>query len=212
DCDRRININAVSDAFLHEVPGIPQSAVRKIIYRRQDAFGDEGEVLEGAEGPQRFFSIDEVREIGKINHDDWYGEREKAGVRDLITVWGDALINVNTASRDVLEAVPNIDDRIVTAIVEYRAGDDGELFTRDDKSVESLNDLAARLELSAEAVGGLSTHLKTSSNSFIVTGEATRRNGKIHARVEAVLVFLPPLFRLGPPPPLQQWREYVSGT
>lgn len=212
DCDRRININAVSEDFLREIPGIPQSAVRKIIYRRQQITDVDEEDLEGAQGPQRFFSIDEVRELGKIKHEDWYGTRDEAGLRDLITVWGDAHVNLNTASREVLEAIPGIDDRVVSAIIEYRQGDDGELFTRDDKAIPSLNELAKTLDLSGEVIGGLHGSLKTSSNSFIVTGEATRRNGKIRARVEAVLVFLPRRFRRSPPPPLQQWREYVSGA
>ena len=212
DCDRRININAVSEAFLHEIPGLPQSAVRRIIYRRQEISDDTSEDLEEAGGPKRFFSIDEVRELGKINHGDWYGERDEAGLRDLITVWGDALVNLNTASREVLEAIPDVDERTISAIIEYREGDDGELFTEDDKAIPSLHELAETLDLSADAVGGLYNSLKTSSNSYIVTGEATRRNGKIRARVEAVLLFLPPRFLQGPPPPLQQWREYVSGA
>ena len=212
DCDRFININQVPDDFLHEIPGIPQSAVRKIIYRRNEAVDEANEDAETPGGPKRFFSIDEVRQLGKINREEWYGKRDEPGLRDLITVWGDAKINLNTASREVLEAVPGVDDRVISAIIDFRTGDDGKLFTKDDKAVESIAQLAAKLDLSSEAVGGLDYHLKTSSNSYIVTGEATRRNGKIRARVEAVLHFLPPLFRQGPPPPLQQWREYVSGA
>lgn len=69
-----------------------------------------------------------------------YGDKEPPlrGIAGLLTTWGDGKVNVNTASREVLLTLPNIEDYVVEKLLERRSGLDGESGTIDDgfQSVE----------------------------------------------------------------------------
>lgn len=54
------------------------------------------------------------------------------GIAGWLTAWGDDKVNVNTASRDVLMILPDIEERVIEAIMEYRTGIDGVANTKDD--------------------------------------------------------------------------------
>ncbi|HMP90000.1 MAG TPA: type II secretion system protein GspK [Kiritimatiellia bacterium] len=55
-----------------------------------------------------------------------------SGIAGWLTTWGDGKVNVNTASREVLLTLPDIEDYVIDAILEYRTGLDGLPNTKDD--------------------------------------------------------------------------------
>ena len=54
------------------------------------------------------------------------------GIAPWLTTWGEGKVNVNTATREVLLTIPDIQDESVNDILERRAGKDGEMNTLDD--------------------------------------------------------------------------------
>ncbi|HMO49506.1 MAG TPA: type II secretion system protein GspK [Kiritimatiellia bacterium] len=54
------------------------------------------------------------------------------GIAGWLTTWGDGKVNVNTASREVLMTLPEIEEYVIDAILEYRTGVDGIPNTKDD--------------------------------------------------------------------------------
>lgn len=55
-----------------------------------------------------------------------------SGIAGWLTTWGDGKVNVNTASREVLMTLPDIEEDVIDAILEYRTGIDGQPNTKDD--------------------------------------------------------------------------------
>jgi general secretion pathway protein K len=54
------------------------------------------------------------------------------GIAGWLTTWGDGKVNVNTASREVLMTLPEMEDFVIDAILEQRTGLDGVPNTKDD--------------------------------------------------------------------------------
>jgi type II secretory pathway component PulK len=61
------------------------------------------------------------------------------GIADILTVWGDGKVNINTASTDVLLSYTEYEDWELESVMEARMGEDGEPNTPDD----GIKDLAA---------------------------------------------------------------------
>lgn len=67
-------------------------------------------------------SIEELLLIRGVTAGLFYGEGEKRGLKDLVTVYsGSAKINVNTAGREALQAIPGMSSQIVEAIIDHRS-------------------------------------------------------------------------------------------
>lgn len=179
DEERKIAINAAPEEMLEAIPGLTFSMVNEIIRRRG------GESADDEETP--FQSIEELRLIDGVSDDDWFGDDVTPGLKDVLTLWGDGKINVNTASEDVLRLVPEVDDEIVVGIISYRSGADGEMGTEDDQQFRSFQDIVKRLDLSAERIQPLRKFAKLESSYFRVTGVATLRGGKVRASSTAVI-------------------------
>lgn len=180
DEERYININTAPQEILEEMPSLSRTVVRKIMARRNE------EVHEN-EGVTPFQAIEELRYLSGVSEDDWFGKGDSPGLKDLITVWGSGLININTASPEVLNCIPGMRKTDIAAILNYRAGDDGELFTGDDrgfKSMEDLTDKTGVVGASREALGKFCT---CHASFFRITGVATRRQGRIRAVCSAVV-------------------------
>lgn len=200
DCERRISLNHAPANYLEGLEALRFGTVEEILERR---------VSQKAQyRPRRFHSVDELRGIQDFSPDEWYGRRGEAGLRDLLTVWGDygGRVNVNTASAEVLKAIPDIEGRLVDTIVEYRAGDDGVLDTRDDRSFTTIDDLSRKLGVSAEKMTPLRTFCKTDSRYFIIKARATRRRGKINAFCNVVVELR------GGRPAILEWKEQAVGS
>lgn len=200
DCESRVSLNDAPAGVLRGLGAFNYRTIRRIEERRDP--------VSGRSQQDRFVDIDEVRDIQSIPWDAWRGDDETAGLRDLLTTWGDAdgRINVNTARAEVLRAIPDLDDGIVEAIMAYRAGSDEVLGTRDDLSFPALEEISRRVGVSAEDVAPLLTYGKTESNYFRIEAHATRRQGKINARCT---VFVE---AQGDEVTVLDWREETRGT
>ncbi len=64
------------------------------------------------------------------------------GIADLLTVWGDGKVNLNTASTDVLLSYAEYEDWELESVLEARNGEDGEPGTLDD-GIKNLADVGA---------------------------------------------------------------------
>jgi general secretion pathway protein K len=120
---------------------------------------DEGDLhqLNGAESDDPFYqdrgypvkngpldSTEELLLIKGWGEDILFGKEEDEdgdaifGVANLLTVWGDGKVNLNTASTDVLLSFAEYEDWELSSVLEARNGDDGIPGTLDD----GIKDLA----------------------------------------------------------------------
>ncbi len=180
DEERYININTTDDEVLERIEAMDRSLVRKIKARRTTEVHDR-------EGVAPFQAIEELRYFRGVDDDDWFGEKEAPGLRDLLTVWGGGRINVNTASPEVLNCIPDTRSRDIDVIVGYRAGPDGELYTRDDLGFCSMDDLTDKTDVTGNTRKALDQYCICTSVFFRITGVATRRQGRVRAVCSAMV-------------------------
>jgi type II secretory pathway component PulK len=182
DEERYININTTSEKVLEEIDGLSRSVIRKILARRKDEVHEK-------EGVSPFQAIEEIRYLQGVSEEDWFGERDRAGLKNLLTVWGNGLINVNTASAEVLGCIPEMRKTDISAILNYRAGSDGTLYTSDDRGFLSMEDLTDKTGVTGASREALDQYCLCTSTFFRITGVATRRLGRIRAVCSAVISF-----------------------
>ncbi len=66
-------------------------------------------------------SIDELLLVRGVTEEIFYGTRERRGLREFVTVFsGTPVIEINSAEREVLLAIPGMTPEIADAIIEYR--------------------------------------------------------------------------------------------
>jgi len=178
--------------LLEEIDGIDYSLIRKINFRLTGT--------ENYDKPTPFQTVEELRFLGDIDDDLWFGDGTRLGLKDILTCWnfkngnvnnfGDGLININTAPREVLECIPEIDEDIVESILAYRAGTDGEPGTDDDADFidfDHINRYWLENPIPEEFIGQLKKYCKVESNCFTIQGIATRRQGKVRALCSATV-------------------------
>ncbi len=178
DAESRISLNTAPEEILEEIPGIGFRTVNAIVRRRGN---EEGEPAEP------FVAIEEVMYLTGVDEALWYGTGQRPGLRDLVTVWGDGRINVNTASADVLRCIPDIGESVVDAIVSYRVGGDGELHTEDDRTFSSFTTMPGILDVGPEELAPVVEYCSLEPHFYRITGRATRRRGKVSAECTAVV-------------------------
>jgi general secretion pathway protein K len=124
---------------------------------------DEGDLhgLNGAESDDPFYqdrgypvkngpldSVEELLLIKGWGPDILYGKEADEegdaifGIADLLTVWGDGKVNLNTAGTDVLLSYAEYEDWELESVLEARDGEDGEPGTLDD-GIKSLDEVGA---------------------------------------------------------------------
>lgn len=123
------------------------------------------------------------------------------GINDLVTVYGEGLINLNTASLQVLVAIPGLREETARAIIDYRSGPDGEEGTEDDEPFTKLEDLEKLPELNRYEYHQLRSMGTVSSNYFTISSHAYLRGGKVHKKVTAIVDRSKPSLRI------LSWRE-----
>lgn len=74
------------------------------------------------------------------------GGEPYTGIANLLTVWGDGRVNVNTATREVLFTLPGIDEWTIDDILAKRSGIDGLTGTKDD-GFDSVDEVVAETGL-----------------------------------------------------------------
>lgn len=66
-------------------------------------------------------------------------------IKDLITVHGRSTVNINTCPGEILETL-GMSDRLVSIILRYRSGEDGDLGTQDDLVFETKSGISETLK------------------------------------------------------------------
>ncbi len=180
DMERLININHVSDEMMAALPGISLPVARRIHYR---VTGDADAQVNG----QRFQDISELRSIRGLDDNAWYGDGDEPGLRDILTTYGDGHINVNTAPREVLASLPEIEESVVDDLLHIRSGPDGITGTRDDIGFSDWQAFSEQTGISGDGLLALQQFCKFNSSCFKITAVATRRGGMIHSECSAIV-------------------------
>ena len=121
----RININTANSSILKELPGMDEELAKDILASERRPFKVKEEILL-------------VEGMDKEKFEQF---------KDLITVYGDGKVNINTASEGVLKAL-GLEEELVGIIVRYRResnGPDWEEGTPDDGALVSASDILSRL-------------------------------------------------------------------
>ena len=157
---------------IFEMANIPSSSWDELIDCLYDWI-DEGDLqrLNGAESDdpyyeERFYpvknapldSVNELLLIKNWNEDILFGKEEDEfgdeiiGIADLLTVWGDGKVNLNTASTNLLLSYAEYEDWELSNIMESRIGLDGVENTLDDgiKSIDEVNADSTKFKLQSE--------------------------------------------------------------
>ncbi len=136
---------------------------------------DENDVhgLSGAESDDPFYEergypvkngpLDSVEELLLIKNwgpDILYGKPADEtsdpiyGISEILTVWGDGRVNLNTASTNLLLSFAEYEDWELAGVTEARAGEDGERGTIDDgiKSLDEVGADASKFKLQSDFV------------------------------------------------------------
>ena len=198
DSSSRISLNYTPVEVLQNFEVMDFRATRQLLTRRKKP--------EPGDQSQQFMSIEELRTFADIDDEVWYGTEQMRGLRELVTVWGDGKLNLNTAPYEVLAAIPRIEEEVLEAIVAYRNGGDGELGTGDDRIFKTMGDVGKKLDVSAEKLAVLQAYCKTDGFVFTVEALATRRQGKINAFCDVTVSIQTGEVRI------LQWRENPIGT
>lgn len=152
----RRNVNKLTDPDWEEIldqANVPEEQWPELIDCFNDWIDDgDAQRLNGAESDDSFYkgkgykcknaALDTVEELLLIKGFDEgvvFGraaekpdEKPLLGIATWLTTWGEGKVNVNTASREVLMTIPDIEVESVDAIMERRPGLDGAANTLDD--------------------------------------------------------------------------------
>jgi len=201
DAERFVNINAGHEDLLENLPNMSRRTVKKIIIRRTKGVRED-------EGRALFHAPEELRYMrGGVDEEEWFGEDDEPGIRDLITTVGySRRVNVNTASKHVLAAIPDLGEDGAEAIIGYRSGEDWEPGTGDDRGFANWKEIEERLGIRGDALQSIKRHCAFRSDFFIITGVATRQGGKVRATATAVV------HRRGTSASIIAWRESAIGS
>lgn len=179
--ESRRNVNTLTDLDWDEIldqAGVPNDKWDEI----KDCFKDwtdknEEHLLNGAEKDDEHYEargvepkngpVDTVDELLQIKGftpallyggESPYNEKDPPlrGIAGLLTTWGDGKVNVNSASREVLMSLPDIEDYVVEKILELRSGVDGQMGTVDDGFV-NVQDVIGKTGLDPKLADKITT-------------------------------------------------------
>jgi len=122
DEERKININKAGSAVLKDLPSMDMDKAVAVVNSKLRPFSLKEEIMA-------------VEEIDEKDYDEF---------KNLITIFGNGTVNVNTAGEEILKLV-GMDSGLIEQIIEYRLGEDGELYTEDDGYFESTGVIAENL-------------------------------------------------------------------
>jgi type II secretory pathway component PulK len=157
DEERKLNINKADRAMLRDLhPAMTPEIVNAIMKRRIE---------------RPFDSVDEMASLPELPEGFLVMPREEApaGLRPLLTVYGDGKINVNTAPAVVLGSIERIGADLAEKIVASRNGEDGQPATEDDRPFTDVDQIGKRLELSDEVFAHVKAWLTVRSRYFTIT-------------------------------------------
>lgn len=140
DEESLININTASQIILGQLPGLNEELAKKIIESGMRPFTFKEELL----------LIDGITKEIYLQF------------KDLITVYGSGAVNINTASREVLQ-ISGLADNTIETILNFRKGEDGEELTSDDAAYAALPEGVA-----PGTFGTTSNYLRADISCYIV--------------------------------------------
>ena len=205
DMERKLNINSAPEPLLRYIlemhGGVDATDVDEFIDSLRDwKDPDENHGLNGAESDfylreyyPPYYSkngpLDHITELKLVQ-----GFKENPSIYNVFaknfTAISGGLINVNTASQQVIELLPGMDPLIAAEIVMYRAGPDGSIGTEDDMPYRRPNDIGAVLEPFGMDPGSIQQFLATESATFEV--EITAKIGPQQRKYISLLRRLSP--------------------
>jgi len=94
------------------------------------------------------------------------------GFADMLTVYGDGKVDVNTASTRVLMTLPEVDDLVAGSIIEEREGFFSDIEEIEAEPFKDESDFLARLELP----NSVKSYITTQSGTYRITSEGTMGN------------------------------------
>ncbi len=172
DEESKVNINTASEQMLAGLTGIDRETAKEIVSARKRAI---------------FHSPTDLVARGIIGDAVFNGSRlfkEQKRLKDLVTVWGDGRININTASREVLVATPELKTIEVDAILAFRIGKDGIQGTSDDGIFKNANDFDKVTGVQFEDFQKFFT---VTSSNFCIVSTGTAGSGHNAARGKKVI-------------------------
>lgn len=180
DADAYISLALADKKLLANVKAIKPGLLKKLMTRR------EKETHQG-EGPAPFQAVEELRYFPDVDDEVWFGTEKQVGLVNLLTIYSDGLINVNTASGEVLRCVPELDPGTIDRILAFRNGPDGQPGTDDDRGFTGMEDFVAQLGVQGRSLDAIKNYCTFNSSYFIITGTATRQGGKVRASCTATV-------------------------
>ncbi|MBL7073296.1 MAG: helix-hairpin-helix domain-containing protein [Candidatus Omnitrophica bacterium] len=140
DEERKININKAPSAILQELPGMNKDKAIAVVNSELRPFA----FIEAIVG---------VEEIEKKDYEEF---------KSVVTTYGNGAVNINTATEEVLELI-GMDSALISQIVEYRLGEDAELYTEDDGFFDSTETIVDYLN----EVGSVSLSEEQDINALV---------------------------------------------
>jgi len=179
----KINVNLAPQQLIRNLKPLRGGLAREIISKRL------GKDLKARTDDDTVFRLpEELLGLKEMKPEMWYGEEEgETGIRDLLTVYGDGRIDLNSAPAEVIEAIPDLDRNLAEKIVALRAGQDGTIGTKDDGKWETFEKMRASLKVSAEKMSSLTRYCKLGSDYYTIRVAASKGGSRATARIAAVL-------------------------
>jgi len=181
----KVNVNVAPEPLLENLKPIRGSLARAIMKRRL------GEDMKAGTQDDVPFKLPEellTLEDAEVEPEMWYGAEEgEPALRDLLTVYGDGKIDINSAPAEVLEAIPGLDRRLAEQILAFRAGPDVTLGTDDDSKWDTFEKMEASLKVSAEKLSPIRKYCKLGSDYYTIRAAASKGGSRATARIAAVV-------------------------
>jgi hypothetical protein len=168
DEDRLMNINTAPHAMMQSL---------KTVFPLIDE-----DMVAALEKARPFNVIREVLDTTGLSRQDFYGDPAMGipGMPDLLTVFSDGRININTAPKEVLAMIPDMSDTALEAILSRR-------ITAPFEKNETLSEELSLLGLTPAQVSAVVKAGKVDSAVFHVTARAVSRRKHIAKKMELVI-------------------------
>jgi Tfp pilus assembly protein PilX len=181
----KVNVNVAPERLLENLKPIRGSLARAIMKRR---LGEDMKAGTQDDVPFRLPEELLTLEDAEVEPEMWYGEEEgEPALRDLLTVYGDGKIDLNSAPAEVLEAIPGLDRRLAEQIAAFRAGPDATLGTDDDRKWDDFEKVRASLKVSAEKLSPIREYCKLRSEYYTIRAAASKGGSRATAKIAAVV-------------------------